>query len=316
MRKILIISSNRLGDCILASGLNNFFNNMESSQITFVCGPVPAELFQFCKNIKNLISLPKQKYSLHWIQLWRKIIFNKWDIVLDLRGSLISYILFSKKKFIYKDKYKIKHKVETISKLVSNKILAPSIKINHSIMNKNRYLNQIIKISNNRKIIMISPSANWIGKIWPIERFELLIRKLKKLKEFKKAIFIIVGSKDDENNILKLFDDKSLNLFNLVGKTNLAEIFLIMKKIDLFIGNDSGLMHLAALANSPTIGLFGPSDSSKYGPWGKKTMIIKNKSPNELMGHEGFNPKNVESLMIHLGVGFVYKNIVEFYNKL
>ena len=163
---------------------------------------------------------------------------------------------------------------------------------------------------------MISPSANWIGKIWPIERFELLIRKLKKLKEFKKAIFIIVGSKDDENNILKLFDDKSLNLFNLVGKTNLAEIFLIMKKIDLFIGNDSGLMHLAALANSPTIGLFGPSDSSKYGPWGKKTMIIKNKSPNELMGHEGFNPKNVGSLMIHLGVGFVYKNIVEFYNKL
>ena len=48
----------------------------------------------------------------------------------------------------------------------------------------------------------------------------------------------------------------------------------------------------------------------------KKTMIIKNKSPNELMGHEGFNPKNVGSLMIHLGVGFVYKNIVEFYNKL
>ena len=75
-------------------------------------------------------------------------------------------------------------------------------------------------------------------------------------------------------------------------------------------------MHLAALANSPTIGLFGPSDSLKYGPWGKKTMIIKNKSPNELMGHEGFNPKNVGSLMIHLEVGLVYKNIVEFYNKL
>ena len=55
--------------------------------------------------------------------------FNKWDLVLDLRGSLISYVLFSKKRFIYKDKYKIKHKVETISKLVSNKILAPSIKI-------------------------------------------------------------------------------------------------------------------------------------------------------------------------------------------
>ncbi len=316
MRKILIISSNRLGDCILASGLNNFFNNMESSQITLVCGPVPAELFKFCKNIKNLISLPKQKYSLHWIHLWRKIIFNKWDLILDLRGSLISYFLFSNKRFIYKDKDKMKHKVETISKLVSNKILAPSIKINRSIMKKNRYLNQIIKISNKKKLIMISPGANWIGKIWPIERFELLIRKLKKLKEFEKAIFIIVGSKAEENYIFKLFDDKSLDLFNLVGKTNLAEIFLIMKRIDLFIGNDSGLMHLAALANSPTVGLFGPSDSSRYGPWGKKTMIIKNKTPHELMGHKGFNPKNVRSLMINLEVGIVYKNVVKFNKKL
>ena len=53
-------------------------------------------------------------------------------------------------------------------------------------------------------------------------------------------------------------------------------------------------MHLAALANSPTIGLFGPSDSLKYGPWGKKTMIIKNKSPNELMGHEALTLKTLD----------------------
>ena len=62
-------------------------------------------------------------------------------------------------------------------------------------MNKNRYLNQIIKISNNRKIIMISPSANWIGKIWPIERFELLIRKLKNLKNSKKQFSLLLDQK-------------------------------------------------------------------------------------------------------------------------
>ena len=42
-----------------------------------------------------------------------------------------------------------------------------------------------------------------------------------------------------------------------------------MKLCDLFIGNDSGLMHMASLSSIKTIGLFGPSDKDIYGPWGK-----------------------------------------------
>ena len=62
MKKILIISSNRLGDCILSSGLNKFFkekyNNVE---LTFVCGEVPSQLFRYCNNIDKLINLEKKK---------------------------------------------------------------------------------------------------------------------------------------------------------------------------------------------------------------------------------------------------------------
>ena len=46
MKKVLIISSNRLGDCILSTGLNNFFRKSpEDYKIFFVCGPVPGEFF-------------------------------------------------------------------------------------------------------------------------------------------------------------------------------------------------------------------------------------------------------------------------------
>ena len=68
---------------------------------------------------------------------------------------------------------------------------------------------------------------------------------------------------------------KNVPIFDLVGKTDLAEIFLIMKKSKMFIGNDSGLMHLSALANIPTVGLFGPSDSKRYHPWGQKLWLLK-----------------------------------------
>jgi ADP-heptose:LPS heptosyltransferase len=43
----------------------------------------------------------------------------------------------------------------------------------------------------------------------------------------------------------------------------------------LFIGNDSGTMHLAAAAGAPTLGLFGPSDEQLYGPWGPNTRAVR-----------------------------------------
>ena len=71
-------------------------------------------------------------------------------------------------------------------------------------------------------------------------------------------------------------------------------------------------MHLSALANIPTIGLFGPSDSIKYHPWGSKTLAIKSpKSPEQLMGYKEFNSK-VNSLMGDLSVKSVLQETIKF----
>lgn len=62
MKKVLIISSNRLGDCILSTGLNYFFKNESKDyKIFFVCGPVPGEILKYCKNVDKLIILKKKK---------------------------------------------------------------------------------------------------------------------------------------------------------------------------------------------------------------------------------------------------------------
>ena len=115
----------------------------------------------------------------------------------------------------------------------------------------------------------------------------------------------------------KLIDNRSTNLVDLVGKINLIEMYYLMKRSNLFIGNDSGLMHLAALAKVPTVGLFGPSDIKKYRPFGSKTLAIKSpKSYKELMSYKGFNPKKVDSLMRSLKVENVLKSIAKFYEEI
>ena len=71
----------------------------------------------------------KRKKSIHWLKLWIKVVFIKWEEVVDLRGSLISYFLVTKKTIIRKNKDKIMHKVEEITNFVSGKTLNPEIKV-------------------------------------------------------------------------------------------------------------------------------------------------------------------------------------------
>ncbi len=318
MKKILIISSNRLGDCLLTSGVCKYIRDLSpKSHITFVCGPMPSKLFEFCKNIDEIIVLKKRKKSIHWIYLWFLTFFKKWDYVVDLRGSAISYFLISNRRFIFRQKKTSDdHIVQRVSKIFNKKKLEPFINFNENLVLKKYHLNNIKKLKARHEIIVIAPSANWVGKIWPIERFSELIDKIQKSKKFKKSYFVIVGSQEEKAHISKLFRINNSLLYNLVGKTNLAEIFLIMKESKLFIGNDSGLMHLAALAKVPTVGLFGPSDSKKYHPWGEKTLAIKSpKTYQQLMGFKGFDPKNIGSLMLDIDVNYVLKKIMNFIKK-
>ena len=105
-KNILIISSNRLGDSIMSSGLHQFFKKDDANKVTLVCGKVPSELFKHCKNIDHLIPLNKRKFAYHWFSLWFKLIFIKWEYIIDLRGTGISLFLLSKNKYIYKKKKK------------------------------------------------------------------------------------------------------------------------------------------------------------------------------------------------------------------
>ena len=158
---------------------------------------------------------------------------------------------------------------------------------------------------------MIAPTANWIGKIWPSERYLDLVDGLIKFPYFKKSLFIFVGPRDEKHLVDNIFESKKPYIFDLFGNSSLIEIFYIMKHCSLFIGNDSGLMHLAALAKVKTIGLFGPSNKFKYKPWGEGNICISSsKTPDELMGYKGFNAQNTQSLMLHLKTKTVLKEVI------
>ena len=108
--KILVISSNLIGDTILSTGvIKHFTNNNPDAKFTFVIGPSAKPIFKNFKSVEKIITVSKKKYNMHWLEIIYKCSGKKWDIIIDFRSSLLSYFLSHNKKFIFKKKLKINH---------------------------------------------------------------------------------------------------------------------------------------------------------------------------------------------------------------
>ena len=87
---------------------------------------------------------------------------------------------------------------------------------------------------------------------------------------------MILGGPDDVRTVEEL--KRSLTkgrVIDLTGQVDLLTAYACLSHARLYIGNDSGLMHLAAAAGTPTLALFGPSDERLYGPWGAHVRALR-----------------------------------------
>ncbi len=166
------------------------------------------------------------------------------------------------------------------------------IKIDFPIPQEQKKLaNKIIKTLSEQKTVKIGMhiGCNWDmpQKRYPEKKFAILADKLiQKLN----AEIILFGGSDEKalgEAVSLLMEEKPVNF---IDKYNLTIVAALIQKCDLFISNDSGLMHLAASVGCPLISLFGPTSTKKNAPWGDPAIIkiIKSKkscSPCHIPGN-------------------------------
>jgi ADP-heptose:LPS heptosyltransferase len=126
-------------------------------------------------------------------------------------------------------------------------------------------------------ILAIAPAANWVGKTWPAERFATLARKLLGSGgALAGGRLMVLGSWRDRAAADPVKGAvPSSRLIDLIGDHDLVLLSAVLRRARLFVGNDSGLTHLAAAAGAPTLALFGPSDERLYAPWGPRGRALR-----------------------------------------
>ncbi len=129
---------------------------------------------------------------------------------------------------------------------------------------KSRAIAATIDELNAGPIVVIHAGSGGYSKArrWAPGRFAEVAEQLE--ARYKAHIVLVGQSADDSLEVARLMN---VEVINLVGKTTLPELADLLRRADLFIGADSGLMHLAAAAGAPVLSIFGPSNHEAWQPW-------------------------------------------------
>lgn len=310
---ILFITCGPLGDTVLTTGLlSNLVEKYPQSRVTIACGPLGTSLFDGLPQKEEVIPLVKRKRHGHWIDLWKRVISRKWDIVVDLRNSAVSRLIFANKKYI-KSRGKLdssKHWVEQNAGVLGLHKNPPDPKIWFSAAQ----LQQAKEIIGDQGLIIgVGPTAGWLPKIWPAAHFIAVLKNLTKAEGYfpnaRICVFGAPGEEDLARPVLEAFSGD--RVINMVGKADPGTVAAVLSLCDFYIGNDSGLMHTSAAVGTMTFGLFGPSPWQNYYPWGKHCGFARTpESFEELTDFPGYHPKTcTQCLMTSLTVETVKKGI-------
>ena len=313
--KGLFVTHNRIGDAVLSTGLlGELIRQHPKLRLTVACGPIAAPIFDAVPNVGEIIAMRKRKASLHWLDLWRKCFPTNWDVLVDLRNSPVSRLLGARRKYIGGSADPSRHRVEHLATIIGvSKVPSPRLWLDNSHFEMARKL-----LPGNRPILALGPVANWKGKQWKGERFaELANRITGPSSVLQGAPVVILGGPEDRGQtecITKLIQPNQV--IDLVGKVDLLTAGAVLRECALFVGNDSGLMHIAAASGVATLGLFGPSREENYAPWGSRSAIVRTQeSYDELVSKPGYNHRITGSLMDSLTVDAVEGAAIKLWHK-
>ncbi|MBV8096005.1 MAG: glycosyltransferase family 9 protein [Acetobacteraceae bacterium] len=271
--RILFISSNRIGDAVLSTGLlDHLIRTHPEASITVACGPAAEGVFARMPNRAETILLDKRPFDLHWAPFWWHAARRRWDLVVDIRGSALSWLVPTRRRAVMRPGPG--HKTAQLAAVL--RLSPPPVPVAWTGPEDRALAAELLPSG---PTVALGPTANWSGKIWPAQHFVALFRALENGFLPGATPVILAGPGEQERSLAAPVADALPAAIDLTGRLSLPQVAACLARVSLYIGNDSGLMHLAAAAGAPTLGLFGPTRAAEYAPAGPRAAAVTASGP-------------------------------------
>jgi ADP-heptose:LPS heptosyltransferase len=292
-QKICVLHLNQIGDLVFSLPfLRALRENNPSSMIHSVIPPHLKDLLIHSPYVDRLVY--RGRGIKNRLRLLNEIRRNRYDLLITLSRSEECLLLAAFSRAEVKVGFQknpwdfglhIKEKMEGPPSWHNNFRLLRSLNMD---VKKKDYVNLLTFSPESRrpedreKYVVISAGTSSRRRIkeWEEEKFGDLIVQLRQRFALQP---VLVGGEESQavnERIIQRVKEKANGqkfgpVDNLAGKTDLVELCDLLKHASLFVGVDSGIMHLASSFDIPVVGIFGPTDPSYVGPQNVRSRVVR-----------------------------------------
>jgi lipopolysaccharide heptosyltransferase I len=294
--RVLIVRLSAIGDCVqtmpLACAVRDHW---PEAHVTWVVEKASAPLVELCDAVDRVIVLPK-RFATSWrllVKLRSILADSNFDFALDPQGltksGLVSWLSPAKRRIGFARPASrefnpwlqtelvnsaAEHRVQRYLELLEPVgIERPSVRFGIALPPGLKAAVEQLEAQYSFRdgFAVINPGAGWDSKLWPAERFAVVARHL-----FSCGVpSVVVWAGEKERLWAEQIVTGSRRAAFMAPPTSLQELAAILQKARLFVGSDTGPLHLAAALGARCIALFGASGGNACGPYGPGHIILQ-----------------------------------------
>jgi heptosyltransferase-1 len=245
----------------------------------------------------NLKTWRRSPFSIETLQsaatVWNDVRSARYDFAVDLQGALRSALLarlagarvifgaaeprespaslWYTRKVIVCGRHVIEQNISVVEALqLSNAEREPQVPVEfpHDPAAEERVTQRLAE-NNIGEFATLNPGAGWGAKRWPAERYGEVARGLAKI-----GLRSILNYGPGEEELVSAAEAASGGAAQRM-KCSITELIALSRRARLFVGGDTGPLHLAAALSVPVIGIYGPTDPSRNGPYGTRSVVLR-----------------------------------------
>lgn len=128
-----------------------------------------------------------------------------------------------------------------------------------------------------RDFFVVSPGGGWQSKCWPPERYGELCRELERRHSWLGVVNFGPGERDLAERVNRAAVPAEVVLFS----AEIPELMALLRRARIAVAGDTGPLHLAVALGTPVVGLYGPTDPARNGPYSSADIVVRNAQPEE-----------------------------------
>ena len=225
--------------------------------------------------------------------VWNDVRSAGYEVAIDLQGAIRSAVLarwsrapmmygaaqprespaslLYRRRVLTRGAHVIEQNLSVAEEAAQTKLKIPRVELPVDPQVESRTSRQLSELGFSTFAIL-NPGAGWGAKRWPAERYGEVARRLA-----ENGVRSLINFGPGEEHLVEAAVAAS-GVAARPSRGSLTELIALTRRARLFIGGDTGPMHLAAALGVPVVGIFGPTDPARNGPYGTRSVVLRSAS--------------------------------------